>query len=121
MADTLSTKEDAVALGSLLAEHNGLDVAVLDLSALHAWTDYFVLATVTSFTHQQGLQRHIKEFAGERNLEILRRQRKAASDDEWNLTDLGNIVIHLMTARSRSFYDLERLWNGAPVIWRGAK
>ncbi len=119
MEDTLSNKDAALAIGSLLAEHKGLDVAVLDLSALRTWTDYFVLATVTSHTHQQGLQRHIKEFAVQRNLEILRRQRKAAAEDEWNLIDMGGIVVHLMTERARSFYDLERLWSEAKVLWRG--
>jgi ribosome-associated protein len=49
-------------------------------------------------------------------MEILRWRRKAAADDEWNLIDLGSIVVHLMTAKSRSFYELERLWSAAPII-----
>jgi ribosome-associated protein len=51
-------------------------------------------------------------------LEILRRNRKASSDDEWNLIDMGFIVVHLMTAKSRAFYELERLWSGSDCIWR---
>jgi ribosome-associated protein len=121
MADTsfADARTAAVALGKMLAEHKGLDVAVLDLTGLNAWTDFFVISTATSSTHLNGLQRHVKDLAGSGGLEILRRQRKAASDDEWNLMDMGDIVVHLMTARSRAFYDLERLWSGAPVIWRG--
>jgi ribosome-associated protein len=69
---------------------------------------------VTSHTHVQGLLRHIKEFARERDLEILRRHRKATADDEWNLIDMGDVVIHLMTEKSRAFYDLERLWGAVP-------
>ncbi len=105
-------------LGILLADHKGSDVAVLDLSGLNVWTDCFVIATVNSSVHLKGLQRHVKDFAAERSLEILRRNRKASSDDEWNLIDMGFIVVHLMTAKSRAFYELERLWSGSDCIWR---
>jgi ribosome-associated protein len=105
-------------LGILLAEHKGADVAVLDLSGLNSWTDCFVIATVSSSVHLKGLQRHVKEFAGQRSIEILRRNRKASADDEWNLIDLGFIVVHLMTSKSRAFYELERLWSGSDYIWR---
>ena len=111
-------KESAVALGKLLSDHKGVDAVVMDLSGLNAWTDYFVIATVTSSTHLKGLQKHVKEYAAEVDMDILRRQRKVAADDEWNLIDMGPIVVHLMTARSRSFYELERLWSPAAILWR---
>jgi ribosome-associated protein len=106
----------ALGLGDLLREHRGENVVVMDLRELNSWTDFFVIATVSSGTHIKGLQRQIKEFAGEKGIEILRRRRKIAVGDEWNLIDLGSIVVHLMTAKSRSFYELERLWSAAPII-----
>lgn len=116
----LETKDADTArkLATVIAEHKGQNVIVLDLRALHTWTDFFVISTVTSSTHQQGLQRHIKEFAQAEQIDILRRQRKAPAEDEWNLIDMGTIVVHLMTEKARSFYDLERLWSEAPVLWR---
>lgn len=32
---------------------------------------------------------------------------------EWILMDYGPFVVHVFTAKSREFYDLERLWGGA--------
>lgn len=32
---------------------------------------------------------------------------------EWILLDYGSFVVHVMTPKSRSFYDLERLWGGS--------
>ena len=32
---------------------------------------------------------------------------------EWILLDYSSFVVHVMTPRSRAFYDLERLWGGA--------
>jgi ribosome-associated protein len=110
----------AVALGELIREHRGDDVVVMDLRELNSWTDFFIIATVSSSTHVKGLQRQIAEFARERGLEILRRHRKAAADEGWNLIDLGTMVVHLMTPQSRSFYELERLWGAGALIDPGA-
>jgi ribosome-associated protein len=112
----------ALALGDLLQEHKGGDVKVLDLRGLNAWTDFFVIATVTSNAHLQGLERRVKEFSCEWGREILRRSRKPPAGtgglvpDEWSLIDMGTIVIHLMTSQARSFYELERLWSAAPLL-----
>ena len=110
-------EDAALALGDLLREHKGGDVAVLDLRNMNGWTDFFVIATASSNTHLDGLDRHIKEFCRERNLEILRRSRKpGGEEDEWRLIDLGPVVVHLMNSRTRSFYELERLYSQAAAL-----
>jgi ribosome-associated protein len=114
MEDMLSETE---ALSGLLQEHKGGDVLVLDLRKMGgAWTDFFVIATATSNTHLDGMERHIKEFCNERGIEILRRSRKPTvgmqgQEDEWRIIDLGSTVIHLMSRRAREFYELERLYS----------
>jgi len=114
-------------LGKLLDDHKGGDVVVLDMRSINYWTDFFVIATATSNTHLYGLQRHVKDFARERGIEILRRSKKPDNSvelnsqeqhsDEWCLLDLGSIVIHLMSDRLRSFFELERLWSAATLIY----
>jgi ribosome-associated protein len=123
MEDMLSETE---ALGNLLREHKGGDVAVLDLREMNAWTDFFVIATAASNTHLDGMERHIKEFCQERGIEILRKSRKPGElnrtrassgtngqEDGWRIIDLGSTVIHLMSRQARDFYDLERLYSMA--------
>jgi ribosome-associated protein len=108
---------DAVSLGRLLAEHKGEDAAVLDLRNISTWTDFFVIATATSSTHLAGLERQVQEFAREKKRTILRISKKtAAIEEEWKLIDMGTIVVHLMTAKARSFYELERLWSKAVSV-----
>jgi len=104
------TAKQAASLEQLLQEHKGQNVSVLDLRGINNWTDFFVIATASSKTHMDGLERHIKEFCHENDIDIKGSSRKA-SDDEWRLIDLGSIVIHLMTLAVREFYDLERLWR----------
>ena len=115
MADMLpETKDRLTALSSgiglLMEEHKGQEVSVLDLRGINNWTDFFIIVTVTSRTHMEGLERHIKDYCGENDIDILGCSRKYA-DDEWRLIDLGSIIIHLMTSAAREFYDLERLWR----------
>ena len=113
-------------IAELLREHKGGDALVLDLRPMNTWTDFFVIATATSDTHLDGLERHIKELCTEQGIAILRRSRKPATskattlsgasvsgvqEDEWRIIDLGPTVIHLMSSRAREFYDLERLYS----------
>ena len=119
--DKDALRRKAVELGKLLDDHNAGDVVIMDMRNLNYWTDFFIIATVTSNTHLMGLERHIKDFVREEGMEILRRSRKPEKDaeltfEEWCLLDLGSIVIHLMTDRARQFFELERLWSTAPVI-----
>ncbi|MCL2180621.1 MAG: ribosome silencing factor [Treponema sp.] len=98
------------ALSDLLRDHKGQDVCVLDLRKFNTWTDYFIIATVTSITHMDGLERHLKEYCRDNEIEIFGTSRKNPGD-EWRLIDLGSIIIHLMTQSLREFYELERLWK----------
>ena len=108
MEDMLPAINNQIA--ELLREHKGQDVSLLDLREINNWTDFFIIATVTSIAHMDGLERHIKKFCAENEIDILGSSRKSA-DDEWRLIDLGQTIIHLMTSRIRDFYELERLWG----------
>jgi ribosome-associated protein len=113
-------RDAVLALGSLLRDHKALEVAALDLRECNSWTDFFIIATASSSSHLEGLERHIKEFCREQGLEILRRspRGRGEAEDDWQITDLGPVVIHLMSQRARNFYELERLWSAAPVVFR---
>ena len=108
------SRDVAMGLARALAEHKGGDVSVLDLKACQAWTDFFVLATASSVAHLRGLARAADEWAHETKVGI-RNPLRIADDEGWVLLDLGDVVVHLMTAESRTFYELEKLWFQAEV------
>ena len=109
-------EEKAIEIAKLMEDGKGIDVTLLDISGLNSWTDYFVIVTVTSSTHWQGLYKQIKEYIKENDLEIHVTNRKSPDGNDWNLIDLGSIVVHLMSESARSFYDLEKLWHAGKVI-----
>ena len=109
-------EEKAIEIAKLMEDGKGIDVTLLDISGLNSWTDYFVIVTVTSSTHWQGLYKQIKEYIKDNDLEIHVTNRKSPDGDDWNLIDLGSIVVHLMSETARNFYDLEKLWHAGKTI-----
>ncbi len=118
MENRKNTREAAIALGTLIADHKGGNVMVLDVSGSNTFADYFIIATVTSQAHSRGLQKHVYDALKGLGLELRPTKRKLPDGDEWTLIDLGDVVVHLMTAQARAFYDLERLWFGAEDLLR---
>jgi ribosome-associated protein len=112
--------ETVRALCTLLEEHRAADVIGLDLRKLQIWTDFFIVATVSSNAHREGLLRHIKEFAVENEIQVFRGPGKQDPNDGWSLVDMGTLIIHLMSPVSRSFYELEQLWGSAETVFKSA-
>ena len=109
-------EEKAIEIAKLMEDGKGNDVTLLDISGLNSWTDYFVIVTVNSSAHWQGLYKQIKEYIKDNDLEIHVTNRKSPDGDDWNLIDLGAIVVHLMSESARTFYDLEKLWHAGKTI-----
>jgi ribosome-associated protein len=90
------------------------DVVVLDLRSAADFTDFFVLVSGTN-------QRQLVAIA-DAVLDALRAEgwRPAHTEgyprQEWILLDYGGFVVHAFTPRSRTFYDLERLWGAAKRV-----
>lgn len=87
------------------------NVVVLDLRQTADFTDFFLLVSGTN-------QRQLVAIA-DAVLDTLRPlgARPTHSEgyprQEWILLDFDDFVVHAFTPRTRSFYDLERLWGGA--------
>lgn len=109
-------EEKAKEIAKLMEDGKGNDVVVLNISQLNSWTDYFIIVTVNSSTHWQGLYKQVKDYIKQNDLEVHLTNKKSPDGDDWNLIDLGSIVIHLMSEQARAFYDLEKLWHAGTVI-----
>ena len=111
-----SIKEMAIGIAKLMEDGKGQNVTVLDVSKLNSWTDFFVIVTVSSGPHWQGLYKTVKDYVKDTDLEIHQTHNKAPQGDDWNLIDLGPVVVHLMSQDARDFYELEKLWHAGEVV-----
>ena len=78
-------------------------------------TDLFLIATGTSNRHVKTL---VEDVAHALKTTIDKRPLRREGEDhaKWVLLDYGDLVIHVFDAETRDYYELERLWAGAPRI-----
>jgi ribosome-associated protein len=109
------TLPDAVAT----AARAGLDkkaeeVVALDLRSSADFTDFFLVLSGQN-------QRQLVAIA-DAVIDALRGLGRRPTHvegyprQEWILLDYSSFVVHVMTPRTRAFYDLERLWGGAKRV-----
>ena len=104
------TREDAESLKKYLEDHKCTDVIAIDVSEECTWTECFIIGTVSSVGHLRGVVHQIWNEINELGLSVNNRH-KAPETSGWELIDCGDIVIHLMSAELREFYNLEKLWK----------
>ena len=89
------------------------DIQVIDVSEKHSLTDYMIIATGTSNRQISAMLEKVREAVKSKGVQPLGEEGKGDSD--WVLLDLNDVIVHMMTAAARQFYDLERLWKGAEL------
>jgi ribosome-associated protein len=94
---------------TVLEDNKALDIAQLDVTSLTDSMDAIVVCTATSTRHAVSLAQKVVEAskaAGIRPLGV-----EGETFGEWILIDLSDIVVHIMLAEQRAFYNLEKLWS----------
>jgi len=108
-------------LAQAVLEKHGEDVQVLDVRKLSTVTDYFVIGTMRSLRQLKAVGELLDEVLGARKERVWHVEAPAPSEasyqqPQWALLDCGDVVVHLLDARAREFYQLERLWADASRI-----
>lgn len=109
MTKTPPTTDIATLAVAALEDLKGQDIKVLDVRGLTTITDTMVICTGTSSRHVRSLAQNVAEKsreAGHRPMGI-----EGLDESEWVLVDLGHVVVHVMQAQTRAFYQLEKLWD----------
>jgi len=87
------------------------DVVALDLRKQSAFTDFFLLASGTNQKQLLAIADAVETAL--RAAHLRPSHVEGYPRQEWILMDYSSFVVHVFTPRTRSFYDLERLWGGA--------
>ena len=106
--------ELAKAIGEVLDNKKGHEVRVLHVEEKTSIADYFVLCTGNSGTQ-------VKALAGEVDFKIEQRGVPADNvegrgNNTWIVLNYGNVVVHIFSREAREFYNLDKLYDDAPVV-----
>ena len=96
-------------VSSSLDELKAVDTVTINVKKLSSFTDYMIIASGTSNRHIQSLGKKVLEDLKAKNIKPMGLEGEGS--EEWVLIDVGDVVLHLMSANARAFYDLESLWD----------
>ena len=95
-------------------EKKGEKVLLLNVSRLTVMADYFLIISTKSTTQIDAIAKYIEEKLSKLNQTLVSREGFLMSN--WVILDFGNLVVHIMGEKERSYYNLERFWSNAPLI-----
>src|SRR3990167_6346989 len=92
-----------------LDDMKGIDIVTIDVRTLTTITDYMLICTGRSTRQVKALAESVAVKAKETKASMVRTE--GDTESEWVIVDLGDVVVHVMTPNTRSFYSLEDLWE----------
>ena len=93
-------------------EKKAKDITILNVKAISAFADYFIICSGTSDRQVRAVASAIQENLKRAGILPLGVEGEAAG--RWILLDFDDVILHVFLESVRTFYDLERLWSEAP-------
>ncbi|HNR95490.1 MAG: Ribosomal silencing factor RsfS [Chloroflexi bacterium ADurb.Bin180] len=94
----------------------GEDVLLLDIRGLSSFADYFVVCSGASQKQLHALAEEIRAKTRASGATLIHSEGSPASG--WLLLDYGSVVVHIFSAPTRQYYNLEQLWKDARTVVR---
>lgn len=108
--DILSLKTDII---NILDACKAENIITIDMQNKASFADYIIIVNGQS-------SRHVLSMADQLYSKLKKQTNFLTTEGlpqgDWVLIDTGDIVVHLFKPEVRKFYNLESLWNSAPVL-----
>jgi len=112
---TLEPIELARRIVDLIADKKGEDIVLMDIRQQTVIADFFVICSGLSDRQVKTIVESVRdEVKQEFGLRVG--QVEGEADSGWVLLDYGDVIVHVFAPDTRTYYDLEGLWEEAPVL-----
>ena len=111
----LTPLEQARETASLCQEKLATDVTILDMQGVCDFTDYFVIATGRNTRQTKGIYDEVAQGL-KKGHSLIARSTAGLREGDWIVADYLDVVLHLFTPETRSYYRLEELWDDVPSV-----
>lgn len=95
-----------------LEDDKAEDILALDIRGKSSFADMLIIASGRSARHVGALADHVMRKLKESGVKEVNIEGLPHCD--WVLVDAGDVVVHLFRPEVRSFYNIEKIWAGAP-------
>lgn len=92
-----------------LEELQAIDIQAIDVHEQTTVTDVMLICSGRASRHVKAIAENVMEIMKEAGWPAL--SSSGLEQADWALVDFGDIVLHVMQAESRAFYNLEGLWQ----------
>ena len=107
-------RETADKIIEILNNKDAKDIKLLHVEKETIIADYFVICSGSNTTQ-------LRSFAGEVEFRMGQCSRPPRSMEgydaaSWIVLDFGSVILHIFNKETRSFYNLEKLWEAATEV-----
>ena len=108
------SRELAVAIADVISETPASNTTVIDIHELSTIADFFVICSGENERQLRAISRLLLDGLGEQEISPSKVEGEAVSG--WILMDFEDVIVHILDADLRSFYNLEERWAEAQVL-----
>ena len=105
----MNLDEQISVVKNVIDDLKGEDIITLDVMSQCVDMEAIIIATGRSIQHVRGIANNVSMEVKRLNMMVLGTE--GAEFSEWVLVDLGEVIVHVMTEKTREFYKLEKLWT----------
>lgn len=98
------------------ADKQASDIVLLDMREICSFTDYLVILNGESDRQIEAIRQAIEEALKGKSIALHHYEGNA--DSGWLLLDVGDVIVHIFAPFERDYYQLDRLWEKAPIVVR---
>ena len=111
----MDSKKLALLCRDLADNKKAENILVLDVRKLSSVTDFFVIASGSSEPHLRAIVGEITDKLRDDH-DVRPRATDGTIHGAWVVMDFFDVIVHVMRADAREYYDLESLWGDAPAV-----